>query len=152
MIRQMPASAIRVVLVGGAPFRAGSGAESMAPPESMWAMSQHSSSVECRVPLGARVAQELVAALLLVVLPDATGRGREGGQRAQEAAVRLVLPRHRAVPLPAVAAQQVEAAVVADAGIRVRRHVVCGAVRQRLLGERRPRQRRLRMTSYDVGR
>ena len=46
---------------------------------------------------------------------------RAGQQRdaAQEAAVRLVRPRHRAVALPAVAAQRVEAAVVAGAGVGV---------------------------------
>ena len=46
------------------------------------------------------------------------GQGREG---AQEAAVGLVLPRHRALPAPASAAQRVEPAVVAGAGVGVRR-------------------------------
>ena len=47
------------------------------------------------------------------------GGGREDAPGAQEAAVGLVLPGHRAVALPAVAAQQVQAAVVADPGIGV---------------------------------
>ena len=53
-------------------------------------------------------------------------RAAEGEQRqaAQEAAVGLVLPGHGAVALPAVAAQQVEAAVVAHAAVGVDRHVV----------------------------
>ena len=74
--------------------------------------------------LRAGVAQELLAAVALVVLADAPGRLGQRGQGAQEAAVGLVLPRHRAVALPAVAPQQVEAAVVADARVGVGRHVV----------------------------
>ena len=73
---------------------------------------------------GAGVAQERRAPLPLVVLADrARGQG-EQRQAAQEAAVGLVLPRHRAVALPAVAAQHVEAAVVADPGVGVDRQVV----------------------------
>ena len=59
--------------------------------------------------------------------------GRRLGQRrerAEEPAVGLVLPRHRAVALPAVAAQQVEAAVVADPGVGVGGHVVDRVVGQ----------------------
>ena len=41
------------------------------------------------------------------------------GERAQEAAVRLVLPRDRALTAPARAAQRVEPAVVAGAGVGV---------------------------------
>ena len=88
--------------------------------------------------LRAGVAEERVAAVVLGVLADATGRGREGGQRPEEPAVGLVLPRHRAVALPPVAAQLVEAAVVADARIGVRRDVVDVAVGQRLLGQGGP--------------
>ena len=69
---------------------------------------------------------------------------------AQEAAVGLVLPGHRTVALPAVAAQQVEAAVVADPGVGVGGHVVDIRVRQGLLGERGPGERRLGVAAYDV--
>src|SRR5690242_19220173 len=94
---------------------------------SRWSSSERSErSVETqrRVRLRARVTQELVATVPFVVLADAPGGLGERGQRAQEAAVGLVLPRHRAVALPAVAAQRVETAVVADARIGVGRHVV----------------------------
>ena len=70
-------------------------------------------------------------------------------EAAQEAAVGLVLPRHRAVALPAVAAQHVEAAVVADPGVGVDGHVV-GAVVAGLLGERGPGERRRGVAAYDV--
>ena len=58
------------------------------------------------------------------VSPIARAAEGEQGEAAQEAAVGLVLPRHRAVALPAVAAQHVEAAVVADAGVGVDGDVV----------------------------
>ena len=89
--------------------------------------------------VGAGVAQELRAALPLVGLADRAGGQGEQGQAAQEAAVGLVLPRHRAVALPAVAAQQVEAAVVADPGVGVDGHVV-GALLARPRRRGRPRR------------
>ena len=59
-------------------------------------------------------------------------------ERAQEAAVGLVLPRHRALAAPARATQRVEAAVVAGAGVRVR--LDARLVGQGVLGEHRPGQ------------
>src|SRR5690606_5126789 len=64
---------------------------------------------------GAAGAQDRPAAFGLVVLADGRGGAAEGVQGAQEAAVRLVLPRDGAVPLPSGAAELVEAAVVAGA-------------------------------------
>src|SRR3712207_8154360 len=69
---------------------------------------------------GVAVAQQLGAALLLVGLADRLRGAGQHRHTAQEATVGLVRPRHRAVPLPAVAAQRVETAVVAGAGVRVR--------------------------------
>src|SRR6266700_7701665 len=78
------------------------------------------SSAHC-VSRGRRaVPQEGSAPLGLVLLTDRSGGPAERVQAAQPAAVGLVLPRHRSVALPPGAAQQVQAAVVADAGIRVR--------------------------------
>src|SRR6185437_12664205 len=58
--------------------------------------------------LGVAVVEEGAAALRLVGLADG-GRGpAERVQAAQETAVGLVRPRHRAVALPAVAAQRVQ--------------------------------------------
>ncbi len=68
---------------------------------------------------GVAVAEELGAAGGLVGLADLVGGPGEHVEAAQEAPVGLVRPRHRAVPLPAVAAQLVQAAVVAGAGVGV---------------------------------
>ena len=100
---------------------------------------------------GAGVAQEVRAALPLVVLADRVGGQGERGQATQEAPVGLVLPRHGAVALPAVAAEQVEAAVVPDPGVGVDGHVV-GALVAGLVGQRGPGERRGRVTAYDGGR
>jgi hypothetical protein len=54
------------------------------------------------------------------------------------------------VALPAVAAQQVEAAVVADARVGVGGHVVDVRVGERTFGEGGPGDRRLRVAAYDV--
>ena len=62
----------------------------------------------------------------------------EDGETAQEASVRLVLPRDRTLALPAAAAQQVEAAVVADAGVRVDGDVVGARVALRPARPGRP--------------
>src|SRR6266704_7125150 len=67
----------------------------------------------------AAVPQELRAAFGLVVLADRRGGGAQHVQGAEEAAVRLVLPRHRAVALPARPPQLVQAAVVAGPRKRV---------------------------------
>src|SRR3954451_700390 len=72
----------------------------------------------------AAVAQEHRTALGLRGLADEVGGAGEGRERRKESAVRLVIPRLGPFPLPAVAAQQVEAAVVAYPGLGVRRHVV----------------------------
>ena len=64
------------------------------------------------------------------------GQRREG---AQEPAVGLVLPRHRALTAPPGATQRVEPAVVAGAGVGVRLDVA--VVGQGVLGEHRPGQR-----------
>ncbi len=66
------------------------------------------------------------------------GRAGQGRERAQEAAVGLVLPRDRPLAAPAGPAQRVEPAVVAGAGVGVRRDVA--VVGQGVLGEHRPGQ------------
>ena len=71
------------------------------------------------------------------------GRAGQGRERAQEAAVGLVLPRHRPLAAPAGPAQGVEPAVVAGAGVGVRLDVA--VVGQGVLGEHRPGQRRRRV-------
>ncbi len=80
---------------------------------------------------------------LLGGLPDLPGSARECGDRAQEAAVRLVRPRHRALTAPAGLAQLIERAVVAGAGVGVGLDREAG--RERDLGEQGPGQRRLRV-------
>src|SRR6185503_4223119 len=65
------------------------------------------SAEEGVVRRGAAVAQEVGAALGLGGLTDPVGGPGQGSERAQEAAVGLVLPRDGAVALPAVTAQQV---------------------------------------------
>ena len=112
-------------------------------------LSRAGSAEEGLVSRRAAVAQELSAALGLGGLADAVGRPGKSSQRSQEAAVGLVLPGDGAVALPAVSTQQVEAAVVADPGVGVAGEVV-GTLGQRLLGERSPRRRRLRVGPRDV--
>src|SRR6478752_7849382 len=87
---------------------------------------------------GARRPQELGAPVHLLDLADLLGRAGQRGEGAQEAAVGPVLPRDRALSSPARATQGVEAAVVAGAGVRVRRDVVL--VGQGILGEHGPGQ------------
>ena len=72
--------------------------------------------------------------------PIASAARDEHVEAAQEAPVRLVRPRHRAVALPAVAAQLVQAAVVAGAGVRVRRD---GLARRPARAPRAPPRRAL---------
>ena len=81
--------------------------------------------------------------------PIACGGAGEGVQGAQEAAVRLVLPGHRAVALPAAAAQRVQAAVVAGAGVGVR--LDDAARLERVVGELRPGQRGGGVLRGDLG-
>ena len=98
------------------------------------------SAQQLGVRRGAGVAQELRAAVPLVGLADRAGGLGQQREADQEAAVALVLPRHRAVALPAVAAQHVERAVVADAGVGIDRDRV-ELVGDGLRGERGPRDR-----------
>ena len=115
-------------------------------------------AVECTCELrasvrlpGAAVGEERPAALLLVGLADRVARGgAEGGQAAQEAPVGLVRPGDGAVALPAVAAQRVEAAVVAGAGVGV--GLDRAAAVQRRLRQQRPGQRERRVLGRDVDR
>ena len=82
--------------------------------------------------------------------PIARGRAVQRGERAEKAAVGLVRPRHRPEALPPVAAQLVEPAVVAGAGVGVAGDRLARG--QRPLGERRPRQRRRRVRRGHLGR
>src|SRR4051812_10545135 len=86
-----------------------------------------------------RVTQERDAPLGLVLLFDQRRSLAQRRERAQEAPVRLVLPRDGAVALPAVAAEQVQGAVVA--GPRVGVSLDGAAVREGTLGEDGPGQR-----------
>src|SRR6266487_39893 len=70
--------------------------------------------------LAAAVGQELLAAPRLVILADGRGGPAEQKERPQETAIGLVLPRNRALPAPARAAQQIEAPVIAGAREGVR--------------------------------
>src|SRR5258708_29148091 len=72
----------------------------------------------------AAVAQKLRAAARLVVLPDGCRGDREHVQRAQEAAVRLVLPPDRPLALPARLAGLIHAPGIARPRVGVRRHRV----------------------------
>src|SRR6187401_2193725 len=119
MASRTPAATIFPVSVGGAP-RSGAGSREVSSPRLMptevtphvtpATPGPHRGSEEGVVRRGTGVAQELPEAGLLVRLADPPRGGGERGERTQEPAVRLVLPRHRAVALPAVATQQVEAA------------------------------------------
>src|SRR6266851_4324537 len=97
---------------------------------------------------GAAVAQELRAPLGLVVFADRRGGRGQHVQRTQEAAVRLVLPRDRAVSVPARAAQLVEGAVIARPRVRVGRDGV--ALPERAGGQRGPGRRIRREARRDV--
>ena len=83
-----------------------------------------------RSPLGIELAQEQVAALLFVGLPDGACRQLERVQGAQEAAVGLVAPADVARAAPAGGAQRVEAAVVAHPGEGVALDGVLGQLGQ----------------------
>src|SRR6478609_288922 len=104
------------------------------------ALAQGTSEAQLARALGRGVAEELRAPLLLVGLPDRAGRARQRRQGPEEAAVRLVRPRHGALAAPAGLAQRVEGAVVAGAGVGVRLDVAV-TVGERVLGEHRPRER-----------
>src|SRR5260370_30052195 len=72
----------------------------------------------------AAVAQKLRAAARLVVLPDGCRGDREHVQRAQEAAVRLLLPPGRPLTLPTPPAGLIPAAGVTRSGRRGHREPV----------------------------
>src|SRR4051812_8411929 len=76
------------------------------------------------VPIRVELVDELVAPLRLVGLADRLGRAAQTFERAQEAAVLLVLPADVAGAAPTGLAETVEATVVADAETRVRLDVV----------------------------
>src|SRR3954451_16031170 len=95
---------------------------------------------QLRERLRIAVAQERRAPLGLVCLADRRRGAGQGVQRAQEAAVGLVRPGHRPVPLPAAAAQGIEPAVVAHPGIGVALDDRAGL--ERAVGQRRPAHRR----------
>src|SRR5687768_15071553 len=98
----------------------------------------------------AAVPEERPAAQGLVVLPDPCGRLAKRVQGTQEAAVGLVLPGDRPVPLPPASSQRIQAPVVAGAGVGV---ALDGApAGQRRLSEQGPGQRRGRMLCRDLGR
>ena len=98
------------------------------------------------VPAGVQLVQELVAPLRLVDLADGLRRRPQTFERAQEAAVGLVVPPDVSRSAPARLAQAVEAAVIADAEVRVRLDVVA-----RELPEPRPRVEELRPARTHVG-
>ena len=89
------------------------------------------------------VVEQIQAALVLVGLADGVGGPRQRGHTPQEPAVRLVAVGHRAEALPSVAAQLIQAAVIAGAGIGVGGDGL--VVGQRILRERRPCHRGRRM-------
>ena len=103
--------------------------------------------------LGARrgiaVVEQIQAARIFVALADRVGRPRQRGDAAQKAAVGLVAVRHRPEALPPVAAQLIQAAVIAGAGVRVGGDGL--VVGQRVLGERGPRHRRRRVSGGHDG-
>src|SRR3954468_21076860 len=113
-------------------------------------LARFSSVREPELAGGLRVAvgEERRAPLLLVPLPDRAGGPRQGRQGTQEPAVRLVLPRDRALPAPAGAAQRVEPAVVPGARVGVR--LDRPARRERLLGEHGPRQAHRRVRRREL--
>ena len=92
---------------------------------------------------GIAVVEQIQAALVLVGLADRVGGARQRGHAAQEPAVGFVAVGHRPEALPPVAAQLIQAAVIAGAGVRVGGDGL--VVGERVLGERGPRHRRRRM-------
>ncbi len=74
--------------------------------------------------IGVQLAAEFGAALGLVALADRFGRGAQAVERPEEAAVRLVTPPYVARSPPPRLTEPVEAAVVADAKVRIRLDVV----------------------------
>src|SRR4051812_43830343 len=98
------------------------------------------------IPVGVELVQELATALLLVAFADRRGALAQALERAQEPTVRRVLPPHVAVAAPAVLAQGVEPAVVADPEVGVRLDVVA-----RVLTEVRPAVDEARPVRAHVG-
>src|SRR3954452_7518052 len=98
------------------------------------------------VPAGVQLVEEFVAALGLVDLADGLGRRTQPFERAQESPIGLVVPAHVAGAAPSRLPEAIEAAVVADAEVRVRLDVVA-----RELPEARPRVEEARPTRTHVG-
>ena len=103
-----------------------------------------------RRPSGSLSARNWAQRVGLVRLADRAGGLAERMQRAQEPAVGLVRPRHRALALPAGAAQRVEPTVVA--GARVGVGLDRPTVGERRLGQRGPGRARRRVRGGHLGR
>src|SRR2546430_10030656 len=82
---------------------------------------------------GIAVVEQIQASLILVGLADRIGRPRQRAHTPQEPAVGLVAVGHGAEALPSVAAQLIQPAVIAGAGVRISGDGV--VVGQRVLGE-----------------
>ena len=85
------------------------------------------------------VIQEIQTPAEFVGLTDIVGGSGQGGDASKEAPVGFVTVRHRAESLPSVAAQLIEAAVVAGAGVGVRGDDL--VIGQGFLGQYRPGHR-----------
>ena len=109
-----------------------------------------SSEAECSGGCRVGVGEEVRGALGLVVLTDRDGRAVQRRERTQKALVGRVRPRHGAEALPAAAAQLVETAVVAGAGVGVGGDGV--SVTESAFGEHGPREARRRMRGSYVSR
>ena len=94
------------------------------------------------------VAQEGATTLLLLGLTDPACRSGQGRECTQEASVGLMTPRHRPVPLPAIATQDIKATVIADSGIGIDRDIF-STLNEGLLGQHRPGKWRLGMGRHD---
>src|SRR5690625_1314247 len=100
------------------------------------------------VRLGAGLLKETRAPSRLLAVADLGRYECERVQRPEEAAVRDVRPRDRAVTLPSVTPERVEAAMVAGTRERVRLDVVTGLDRR--LRENAPDQARLGVLPCDI--
>src|SRR5271154_4490492 len=73
-----------------------------------------------RPPLGIELAEEELAALLLVHFADGAGCSTQGVERTQEAPIRLVAPAHVSGSPPARRPERVETPMVTDPRVGVR--------------------------------
>jgi hypothetical protein len=90
--------------------------------------------------------QKLPAPLCFIELSDPPRHVGQASQRAQETAVGLISPTHVATAAPPTGAQRIQPAVVADAVVGVRLHVVATKV-----SELRPAVEITRPTGHHVG-